>query len=114
MWLILNGFFSALSVALCIYCAIRAISAAQRAARVSVSVQAKLASCELRIESLLTSRDGMVVALDALAQRVKMQRVRAATDHAIGSKSDMPDPYKDPDGWRAAMNAKIAGIGRGG
>ena len=45
----------------------------------------------------------------AIANRVKMMKVRAATSHTDGKKSDgLPDPYKDPDGWRAAMNSRMA------
>jgi hypothetical protein len=107
MWLILTGLFCALSAATSILWAMRANSAARRAERAPASLLARVASCESRIESLTTSRDELTVALDALAQRVKMQRVRQATDHATGPRG-LPDPYKEPDRWREAMNAQIA------
>lgn len=107
MWQIMSVFFCALSAAASIYCAIRAVSAAQAAARAQGSLLRAAPSFESRIESLMNSRDEITAALDALAQRVKMQRVRNATDHATGPRA-IPDPYKDPDGWRAAVNSQLA------
>lgn len=49
-------------------------------------------------------------AMELLANRVKMQRVRQAATHAEGAAKktdDLPDPYRDPDGWRNAMNARL-------
>lgn len=45
-----------------------------------------------------------------LANRVKMIKVRRAADHVRDDapRDGMPDPHKDPDGWRKAMNLRIA------
>lgn len=107
MWFTIAGFVCALSAAVSIHCLLRANYAARRAERAPASLQARLASAESRIESLLSSRDELTVALDALAQRVKMQRVRTAVDHATGPRG-LPDPYKNPDEWRAAVNSQFS------
>lgn len=107
MWLILTGFFCALSAAASIAWSARAFSAARRAERAPASLLARVASLESRVESLTSSRDELTVALDALAQRVKMQRVRTAVDHATGPRG-LPDPYKNPDEWRAAVNSQLS------
>lgn len=107
MWYTLIGFFCALSAAASIAWSVRALSAARRAERAPASLLARVGLLESKLESLTSSRDELTVALDALAQRVKMSRVRQATDHATGHRA-MPDPYKDPDGWRAAVNAQLA------
>jgi hypothetical protein len=52
-----------------------------------------------RIETLQTLTD--------LANRIKMQKVRAATRHADASRDD-PDPFKNPDEWRSMMNKRLA------
>jgi hypothetical protein len=68
------------------------------------------------VQSLQTSLEETQSALEHLANRVKMQRVRNATDHATGNgkaklgADGLPDPYTDPDGWRKAMNAKLGGF----
>jgi len=64
-----------------------------------------------RINSLETSLQDTQDALAAVANRVKMQRVRAAADHAIkkdkvGSSGE-PDPRTDPEGWRTWMNSQL-------
>jgi hypothetical protein len=43
-----------------------------------------------------------------LANRVKMMKVRSAVRHGSTDPDAMPDPYRDPDGWRNAMNRRIA------
>jgi hypothetical protein len=104
MWL---GFFSALSVSICILCVAVAIYSAQRAIHASESLAPRVRSVESRLESLRGSLDDVTTTLTDLANRVKMQRVRTAVNHGNG-KSEGPDPYKDPEGWRKMMNAQIA------
>lgn len=64
-----------------------------------------------RITSLETALSETQDALETLANRVKMQRVRNAANH-IGEKSARtnadPDPYREPDRWRDWMNGKLA------
>lgn len=86
---------------------IGAIYVAQRAAAERASLQKRLRSCELLIESTRTSLEETQQTLTETANRVKMQRVRNAANHATGSSGD-PDPYRDPDGWRAMMTRRIA------
>jgi hypothetical protein len=35
-------------------------------------------------------------------------KVRSASSHATRSDNELPDPYRDPDGWRRAMNTRLA------
>lgn len=104
MWL---GIFSALSVSLCILCALVAIYAARTATRAPESLEQRLHSVELQQRSSTTSLTELSTELEALAQRVKMQRVRNATNHASRGNG-APDPYSDPDAWRQAMNRRLA------
>lgn len=46
--------------------------------------------------------------LSGLANRVKMMRVRSAVTHTDKPNGAIPDPHRDPDGWRNAINARIA------
>lgn len=59
--------------------------------------------------TLLTQRlDELEESIQLVANKMKMQRVRAAANHAERKTDELPDPYRDPDGWRTAMNARIA------
>lgn len=114
MW---NAFFSALSAFACLLCILSLWSAARNAAAVrdlraamtrwqewanslprnssSTSFEARLSEVE---ETLAT-----------VANRVKMQKVRNAAEHATATKpTGLPDPYLQPDEWRAAVNAKLS------
>lgn len=64
---------------------------------------------ESRLVSLETSLAEQADALQAVANRVKMQKVRNAANH-VHDRDDKqtPDPYRDPDGWRKAMNKSLA------
>lgn len=104
MWL---GIFNVLSVSTCILCTLAAIYVAQRAIRERESLVRRLRSAELLLQSLQTSLQEVSTELETLAQRVKMQRVRNATNHATRANGS-PDPYQDPDAWRQAMNRKLA------
>lgn len=68
-------------------------------------------SPQSRIASLETSRDEMQLELLNLANRLKMIKVRRAADHVRDDddeKPKFPDPHRDPDGWRKAMNLDLA------
>ena len=56
------------------------------------------------VQSLLESH---TEELTNLANRVKMMKVRRASNHT-DRNGELPDAYRDPDAWRAAMNARIA------
>lgn len=71
--------------------------------------------CKRFAESLKASSNSSLVervtavedAMELLANRVKMQRVRAAAVHAEKQKDELPDPYRNPDEWRRVMNARL-------
>lgn len=89
-----------LSIAACLF-------AARRVTR-QPELQARWrSSTELRLSSLETSRDELSQNLADLANRVKMMRVRTTIAHPGKQGEIFPDPYKDPDGWRKQMNARI-------
>lgn len=106
----MNDFSSVLSAGAAILCLLAAISAALYARRVVALPRAKLRSIELRIESLENSVSEWSQTVTDLANSLKMTRVRAASTHASKARTDdgLPDPFTDPDGWRKAMNKRIA------
>lgn len=106
----MNVFFSALSVASAILCLAGAWFSVRYARRVAELPRAKLRSIELRTESLENSVSEWSQTVTDLANSQKMTRVRAASKHASSAPTDdgLPDPFKDPDGWRKAMNKRIA------
>lgn len=99
--------FNVWSVAICILCTLVAISAALRATLALESLHRKLRSVESQQRSMQTSLSEYSETLEGLAQRVKMQRVRNATNH-IREKNSDPDPYTSPDEWRKAINRRLA------
>lgn len=106
MW---TATFCALSAAICVLCLIGCARTVQTVKADSASLVAEVRLNASRIQSLTESHALSVEELQNLANRVKMQRVRSAADHATSSKPDgEPDPIRDPDKWRAWMNRKIA------
>lgn len=81
---------------------------ARRARRDSGPAAAQLRLCISRIQSLTESQDELRLELERLANRVKMQRVRNVTEHGQRLTGEFPDPHSDPEGWRKAMNRKLA------
>ena len=107
MWTV---YFSALGAILSLCCALAAFYVASNAARERESLARNTRLLASRVDSLASSMSEWSVELEGLANRVKMQRVRTAVTHLDpkSSPEKMPDPYKDPDGWRLAMNRKLA------
>lgn len=106
MWSVI---FCALTAAVCVFCLIGCARTAQTVKEDSASLVAEVRLNTSRIQSLTESHALSVEELQNLANRVKMQRVRSAADHATTSRPDgEPDPMKDPERWRAWMNKKIA------
>lgn len=114
----MNVFFFVLSAASATLSLAGAYFSVRYARRVAELPRAKLRSIELRIESLENSVLEWSQTVTDLANSQKMTRVRAASKHASSdqTKDGMPDPYRDPDGWRKAMNKRIAmrGLNGGG
>lgn len=79
---------------------------ALRAVRVSESRLTLPRSLDSRVESLEQSVADSQSTLEQLANRVKMMKVRNAVNHVPDRSS--PDPYRDPNAWRAEMNRKLA------
>ena len=104
MW---NAIFSALSVILCCLCLAGCLLVVRNVHHDSASERAKLRSYGSRIESLELSRDEAADLMLKMANSEKMKRVRAAQAHAVSPAGD-PDPYKQPDEWRKAMNLRLA------
>lgn len=80
---------------------------ARRARRDSGPAAAQARSAISHVQSLRESVEAMQLELERLANRVKMQKVRNMERGPIPS-GDMPDPYREPNEWRAAMNRKLA------
>lgn len=88
--------------------------ALRRLARVAVTVSElrdRVARSEVSPSASLTQRlDELEDAVQVIANRVKMQRVRAAALHATtkNERTELPDPYREPDAWRTAVNSQLA------
>lgn len=100
-------FFIAACAVLSLLSAAVSWHAARNARAVLASADHQLHSHESAIHSLKDSVTSQAEALEALANRVKMQRVRTATAHAQRDNGE-PDPYRDPNAWRAEMNKRLA------
>lgn len=107
MWIV------TLSVAVAFAC-LASLGALLLAARTAAAVRAlpDLLTCstESRLRSL---EDSMAEALEVTrdtANKLKMQRVRTANSHATSasSRSALPDPYKEPEKWREAVNRRLS------
>lgn len=103
----MTEFSLVLSVALSAICAAAAIWCARSAAVARVSL-ARMQQLAGSFPSGAADRlDALEEITATLANRVKMQKVRAASTHAAERSDGMPDPYRDPDAWRRAMNRTI-------
>lgn len=109
MW---NVISSVLSVSACflsiaaVFFSVRSVKAARELLAQSKALPAS------RINSLETSLRDTQDALEVVANRVKMQRVRTIATHATETTSrasgkNEPDPHTDPEGWRTWMNAQL-------
>lgn len=67
-----------------------------------------------QLESLRNTLNEHTELLSELANRIKMMKVRKALTHTDDgprtprTRDGLPDPSADPDGWRNAMNARLA------
>lgn len=106
----MSVFLLALSAVTCLACLIVTIWLARRAAHVAELPGARLRSIESRLASLENSGSDLLQLITDMANSQKMQRVRAASKHSSSDRrgDGLPDPHTDPDGWRKAMNLRIA------
>lgn len=83
---------------------------ARRVVRDAASSVAKARSVVSRTESCEASVSELADLVRDLSNQLKMQRVRrAGLEHATsnGQDNSLPDPVKDPEGWRKQMNRRI-------
>lgn len=104
----MSEFFSVAAVASWLFCLILAFLLARIAARVSELEDRVRSLNESPSESLSARLSELEETVSLLANRVKMMRVRNAVTHTDKSNGGEPDPYRDPNGWRAAMNRRLA------
>ena len=107
MWSLIFSVSSALIASLSLAVA---VWSARTAIRVLVSQQAPQRFNESQLQSLRDSIAENADALSTLANKVKMMKVRAASNHSEGSPGE-PDPYKEPDKWREQMQRKLGRAG---
>lgn len=103
----MNGIFNVLSVLGFFLSVLAATLAALSATRVRELLDELQRFPGSRLKSLETSLADTQGALEEVANRVKMMKVRNAANHS-DSRGALPDPYKDPDGWRKAMNSRLS------
>lgn len=107
----MTGFSTALAVISLVLSVVACLLCARTAARAQ-ELQDRLArSPTSRIQSLEQSLEETQEAMRVLANSVKMRNVRAAATHVPEKPKPadaIPDPHTDPDGWRNAMNRKLA------
>lgn len=111
MWTV--TFFASTAV-ICGLSALSTLWLVARAAHERASLDRRVRSVESQLRSLTDSTSEQAEVLAALANRVKMMRVRTAVNHVqdptgtASSKVDgLPDPHVDPEGWRTAMNKRL-------
>lgn len=114
----MNEFLLVLAATSCLISIAAASSVVRLAARVrelrdqlTQSQRFSPDSVSKRVDSFESKLEELTVTVGEVAQRVKMQRVRAAANHATGERGrpdGEPDPHTDPDGWRAWMNDRLA------
>lgn len=102
----MTDFSFVLAVTACFLSVLAAFSSVRTAAALRALRDRWPQLSESRLHSIETSLAEQADALQAVANRVKMQKVRNAANHAQGSGE--PDPYSDPDGWRRAMNKRLS------
>ena len=100
-------FYVAAAVSL-VFCVILAFIAARIAARVSELSDHVRSLSVSPSESHSARLSELEETVSVLANRVKMMRVRNAATHTDRSNGADPDPYRDPNAWRQAMNRKLS------
>lgn len=103
----MSEIFSVAGAASWLFCLILAFLLARIAARVSEFEDRVRSLNGSQSESLSARLSELEETVSLLANRVKMMRVRNAVTHT-DKPSGLPDPHRDPDGWRRAMNSRLA------
>lgn len=101
-------FFSVAAAVSLVFCLILAFFVARIAARVSALLEHVRSLSVSQPESLSGRLSELEETVSMLANRVKMMRVRNAVTHTDKPNGATADPYRDPNGWRAEMNRKLA------
>jgi hypothetical protein len=104
----MSDFSFALSVTACFLSILAVICVAVIAVRGRALRDELLRFPVSRLRSIEQSLTDTQDALTEVANRVKMMKVRNAANHSDPEKRGLPDPYKDPDGWRKAMNSRLS------
>lgn len=104
----MSEFFSVAAAVSLVFSVILALLLARIAARAS-ELEARVRSLSASPSASLSERlNELEETVSLLANRVKMMRVRNAATHTDKSNGAEPDPYRDPNGWRAEMNRRLA------
>jgi hypothetical protein len=105
----MSDIFSVLSV-LAFFLSIAAVFFSARSATQVRELRDQLTPFDQsRMRLLETSLRETQDALEVVANRVKMMKVRGAANHVREDRpSETPDPYKNPDAWRLWMNNQMA------
>lgn len=103
MW---TSIFFASTAILCGVCLIGSISAVLTAKAERELLLKRLRLCESQALSATNSIDELREIVAGVVNSQKMQRVRRATTHALGSSGE-PDPKADPEAWRAWKNSQL-------
>ena len=109
----MNGFAFALSAAAFILATL-ALFLAARAATVAYACQQKGGGISpSQLQSLRNSVQEVEASVAELATSVRMMKTRRAGRMPDGKEaSPNPDPYTNPDAWRAMMNATLSQASR--
>lgn len=104
---------SDISTVLAVLALVLSVAACFITARIAVRLQELSDLCQRfdqsQLESNARSLREVQLGLEELATSVRMSKVRRA-GQSPESKSGLPDPYRDPDGWRQAVNARLGSV----
>ncbi len=103
---VLSALAFILSIAACLFAARSAIQVQELRDLLAALPVSQMRSIAASQSSISDRLDDHQRSLADLANRFKMTKVRAATDH-VREKSADPDPHSEPDRWREWMNAKL-------
>jgi len=106
-------------VAICLAISIASLVVGASAMRKALSAAARsaeaLAACSVLRETFAQSPSESLrqrvteleATMEVLSTSVRMSKVRRVGVEKQENHNGMPDPYKDPDAWRSAANARL-------